>query len=53
MEELYFITGNKGKFKEAKDKLEYLNIELIQTNMGYPEIQASDIKEIALLGINF
>jgi len=53
MEELYFITGNKGKFKEAKEKLKFLDIELIQANIGYPEIQASDLKEIALFGINF
>ncbi|MCC7573481.1 MAG: XTP/dITP diphosphatase [Candidatus Methanofastidiosum sp.] len=53
MKELYFITGNKGKFKEAKEKLKHLDIELIQSNMGYPEIQASELKEIALFGINF
>ncbi|KYC46305.1 MAG: Non-canonical purine NTP pyrophosphatase [Candidatus Methanofastidiosum methylothiophilum] len=53
MEELYFITGNKGKFKEAKEKLKYLDIELIQADMEYPEIQASDLKEIALFGINY
>jgi len=53
MEKFYFITGNKGKFREAKDKLGYLDIELIQKNMGYLEIQASDLKEIALFGINY
>ena len=53
MEELYFITGNKGKFKEAKEKLGYLDIELIQKKIEYPEIQASDLKEIALFGINY
>jgi len=53
MEKLYFITGNKGKFKEAKIMLRPLNIKLIQTDIGYPEIQASDLKEIVLFSINF
>ena len=51
MEKLYFITGNKGKFKEAKIMLRPLNIKLIQTDIGYPEIQASDLKEIVLFSI--
>lgn len=50
---MYFITGNKGKFKEAKDKLKYLDIKLIQKKIEYPEIQASDINEIALFGLKF
>ena len=29
MKELYFITGNKGKFREAKNKFSNLNIEII------------------------
>ena len=53
MEELYFITGNSGKFKEAREKLKHIDVELIQANIGYPEIQASDLKEIALFGIDF
>jgi XTP/dITP diphosphohydrolase len=53
MEELYFITGNKGKFKEAEDKLKHLDIKLIQLKLEYPEIQSSDLREIALYGLNF
>jgi len=53
MEELYFITSNKGKFKEAEAKIKHLDIELIQLRLDYPEIQASDLKEIALYGLDF
>jgi len=53
MEELYFITSNKGKVKEAKEKLNHLDIEIIQLELDYPEIQASDLKEIALYGLDF
>ncbi len=53
MFKLYFITGNREKFKEAKDRFKYLDIKLIQSKIEYPEIQASDITEIALYGINY
>jgi len=39
---LYFITGNKGKFKEAKAILG----EVEQLEMDLPEIQGTDPKEI-------
>lgn len=53
MEKIYFITGNKGKFKEAKEILKHLSIKLIQIDIDYPEIQAKDLKEIVLFGIDF
>jgi inosine/xanthosine triphosphate pyrophosphatase family protein len=39
MKKLYFITGNNGKFREAKNKFSNLNIEILQNYLGYPEIQ--------------
>ena len=50
MKKLYFITGNKGKFIEAKKKFSELNIELIQKNLGYPEIQTDSLENVAIYG---
>jgi len=47
---IYFITSNKGKALEAKTKFSTFNIELIQKNLGYPEIQTDSLKEVALFG---
>ena len=44
MKILYFITGNKGKFLEAKQKLQ-------QKDLGYPEIQAESLNDVALQGV--
>jgi len=52
MNNIYFITGNKGKYIEAKEKIEKIGINLIQKNLGYPEIQADDLEEVAKYGIN-
>jgi len=51
MRKLYFITGNQGKFTEAKRKLSNLDITLIQKNLGYPEIQAETLEEVASYGV--
>jgi XTP/dITP diphosphohydrolase len=53
MKELYFITGNKGKFREAKNKFSNLDIEIIQKDLGYPEIQADCLEDVALFGADF
>jgi len=49
---LSFITGNQGKFIEVKEKMCKLNIELIQENIGYPEIQANTLEDVAVYGVS-
>jgi XTP/dITP diphosphohydrolase len=51
MKIIYFITSNKGKALEAKIKLSKLNIEVIQKNLGYPEIQADTLEDVAIFGV--
>ena len=51
MKKLYFITGNKGKYIEAKEKFSELNIEIIQKNLGYPEIQSDSLESVAIYGV--
>lgn len=53
MKSLYFITSNKGKLLEAQKKCKPLNIEVIQKNLGYPEIQAESLQEVATYGIQY
>jgi len=49
---IYFITSNKGKALEAKTKFSMFDIEVIQKNLGYPEIQADSLEEVALFGVD-
>lgn len=49
---IYFVTGNKGKFSEVKEKISGLNVSLKQEKFGYPEIQASSLEEVAVYGAN-
>jgi len=51
MKTLYFITGNKGKALEAKNKFSELNIDIVQKDLGYPEIQADSLEEVARFGV--
>jgi XTP/dITP diphosphohydrolase len=51
MRTLYFITSNKGKFLEAKEKLGPLGFSVVQKDLGYPEIQAENLEDVALQGI--
>ena len=51
MKQIYFITGNKGKVREAKEKFSPLGIEIVQKNIGYPEIQADSLEEVARFGV--
>jgi len=51
MKTLYFITSNKGKFLETKEKLQPLGFSVIQKDLGYPEIQAESLEDVALQGI--
>ncbi len=53
MKNIYFITSNTGKLIEAKKKFSELHIELIQKNIGYPEIQANSLEEVASFGVKY
>lgn len=53
MTTVYFITSNRGKFNEVKEKMQNLNISLKQENIGYPEIQANSLEEVADFGENY
>jgi XTP/dITP diphosphohydrolase len=53
MKTLYFITGNKGKALEAKNNFSELNIDIIQKDLGYPEIQADSLEEVARFGVDY
>jgi len=52
MKTIYFITSNKGKLQEAKSKFSELDINIIQKDLGYPEIQADSLEEVAMFGAN-
>ncbi len=47
MKKLYFITSNKGKVKEATEKLRPLGFSVVQKDLGYPEVQADSLEEVA------
>lgn len=51
MKKIFFITSNQGKLIEAKNKFSEINIEIIQKNIGYPEIQANSLEEVAFFGV--
>lgn len=44
---IYFVTGNMGKFEEAKGILGGVK----QRNIGYTEIQADTLEEVAAFGM--
>lgn len=48
---LYFVTSNKGKYVEVKEKLSQIDIDVVQKNLGYPEIQADTLEEVTSFGI--
>ncbi|BDC36583.1 XTP/dITP diphosphatase [Candidatus Methanoliparum sp. LAM-1] len=51
MSRLRFVTSNKEKFYEVKHLLSDYDIEMF--NVGYPEIQASDLEDVAYYGITY
>ena len=53
MKTMYFITGNKGKFLELQEKVKTLDIKIIQKDLGYPEIQADSLEEVAGYGVEY
>jgi len=44
---MYFVTGNKGKYAEARA----IFGDLIQMDIGYTEIQADSLEEVAAYGM--
>lgn len=50
MRNIVFVTGNNGKFSEAKSILAAKQIELLQNTGGYPELQEDDLEPIASFG---
>ncbi|MFA5101859.1 MAG: XTP/dITP diphosphatase [Candidatus Thermoplasmatota archaeon] len=53
MKNIYFITGNKGKVKEATEKLRPLGFSVVQKDLGYPEVQADSLEEVAAWGASY
>jgi XTP/dITP diphosphohydrolase len=45
--QIVFVTGNEYKFQVAKEALASLDIELIQQDLETPEIQSTEVEEIA------
>lgn len=48
--QLYFVTGNKGKFEEVKNLIEKLTdwkIELLQISLDIPELDSQDLIAIS------
>lgn len=48
--ELIFITSNRRKVEEASVYLSRAGIEIVQLNLGYPEVQSSSLEEVAIEG---
>ncbi|MCK5774412.1 MAG: XTP/dITP diphosphatase [Thermoplasmata archaeon] len=48
---LYLITGNPGKLKEIKNRLDVLNVELGTLQEEFVEVQADTLEEVVLFGI--
>ncbi len=44
---IYFVTSNEGKFAEARGIFK----DLVQKNIGYTEIQADTLEEVATYGM--
>ena len=53
MKDLYFITSNKGKYREVANKLINADIKVIQKNLGYPEVQANSLEDVVNFGVNY
>lgn len=52
MKRIYFITSNKGKLLEAKQKLHSIGYVVVQKNLGYPEIQTDSLEDVVASGIS-
>lgn len=47
MKKVIYVTGNAYKFSAAQTALEGTDIELVQEDLDTPEIQSTDVKEVA------
>jgi XTP/dITP diphosphohydrolase len=50
MRKIIFVTGNPHKVMEAGEILSSVDIEVLQNNCGYPELQEDQLESIALFG---
>lgn len=50
MRKIIFVTGNPHKVIEVTGILSPLDIEIVQNNCGYPELQEDDLAAIASFG---
>jgi XTP/dITP diphosphohydrolase len=50
---IYFITSNKGKVREVKNRLQIIDIQIIQKNLGYPEIQSNNLEDVTKFGLEY
>lgn len=48
---IYFVTSNKGKLLEAKEKLSSVDVKVVQRNIGYPEIQGDTLEDVARFAV--
>ena len=48
---IYFVTTNKGKWKEFQEAMEAYEIERV--DMTYPEVQANSLQEVAHYGLHY
>lgn len=53
MKQIVFVTGNKYKFEIAQKVLGNTDFELIQQKIETPEIQSTDVEEIAFYSAKF
>jgi len=50
---IYFVTGNKGKFEEAKEILGRYGIKIEMKHIPYPEVQAETLREVVDFGLKY
>lgn len=50
MSKILFVTGNKHKVHELQELSKNIQMEIEQIDYDYPEIQASDLEDVALEG---
>lgn len=48
-----YVTGNSFKFSVAQKRLMDVDVELIQTDIETPEIQSTDVEEVAAYSAKF
>jgi len=53
MKTIYFITSNKGKLVEFQQMLSTIDVKVVQKNLGYPEIQADKLEDVACYGAEY